>query len=107
MWEDRQGGCHASQKSASRFTRLAANSQEQNCFYVAGAGLPHPHGRKFSKLQFLRFQTALHDEHGDIWHTLYPRKAWMEERYGCGNDAQIFLKVIARGLDLVGIRKRK
>ncbi len=74
---------------------------------LSSAGLPHPHGRKFSKLQFLRFQTALYDGFGDMWRTLYPGKVWMQERYGCMNTWQIITCVIARGLDLVGIRKKK
>lgn len=86
---------------------LKPKSADNLLSMLTDAGLPHPHGRKFSKLQFLRFQTALYDDCGDIWHTLYPGKAWMKERYGCGNDAQIFLQVIFRGFDLVGIRKRK
>lgn len=71
------------------------------------AGLPHPMERKFSKLQFLRFQTALYDHSSDMRHTLYPGKEWMKERYNCNTDVQIAAAVVARGLDLVGIRKKK
>lgn len=71
------------------------------------AGLPHPHGRKFSKLEFLRFQSSLYDGMDDMWHTLYPNKEWMKERYSCKNTLQTFLFIMPRALDLVGIRKKK
>lgn len=74
---------------------------------LASAGLPHPHGRKFSKLQFLRFQTALYDGCGDIWHTLYPGREWIKERYNCNSGTQVAAATVARGLNLVGIRKKK
>ena len=86
---------------------LKPKSADRLLNMLACAGLPHPHGRKFSKLQFLRFQTALYDSFGDMWHTLYPGKAWMMTRYGCRNSWQVFTSVIARGLDLVGVRKKK
>lgn len=71
------------------------------------AGLPHPLERKFSKLQFLRFQTALYDSSSDMWRTLYPGKEWMRERYNCKTGLQIAASTVARCLDLVGIRKKK
>lgn len=71
------------------------------------AGLLHPMERKFNKLQFLKFQTALYDQIGDMWRTLYPGKEWMKERYCCRTDIQVVVATVARGLDLVGIRKKK
>lgn len=74
---------------------------------LANAGLLHPKERKFSKFQFLRFQTALYDSKSDIIHVIYPGKEWMNERYGCNSSIQRFAATIQRGLDLAGIRKRK
>lgn len=71
------------------------------------AGLPHPMERKFSKPQFLMFQTALYDHGSDMWHTLYPGKEWMKDRYNCQTGVQVAAATVARGLDLVGIRKKK
>lgn len=71
------------------------------------AGLPHPHEQKFTKLEFLRFQSSLYDDVSDMWHTLYPNKGWMKERYACKNTFQTFLFIIPRALDLMGIRKKK
>ena len=71
------------------------------------AGLPHPMERKFSKPQFLMFQTALYDHGSDMWHTLYPGKEWMKDRYNCQTGVQVAAVTVARGLDLVGIRKKK
>ncbi len=74
---------------------------------LAKAGLPHPHGKKFNKVEFLRFQTALYDSKADVLKVIYPNRAWMQERYGCKNTLQLIGSTIARGLDLVGIRKKK
>ncbi|MBE6727797.1 MAG: hypothetical protein E7562_04015 [Ruminococcaceae bacterium] len=74
---------------------------------LASAKLLHPNGRKFSKLQFLRFQTALYDSKKDMLRVIYPSKEWMRERYNCRSSWQIFKCTIARFLDLVGIRKKK
>lgn len=71
------------------------------------AGLPHPMEKKFNKLQFLIFQTYLYDHSIDMWRTLYPGKKWMKERYNCQTNAQIIKATLIRGLDLVGIRKKK
>ena len=71
------------------------------------AELLHPHGRKFSKMEFLRFQTGLYDGKTDVLKVIYPSKAWMQERYGCKNGVQLVKCTVARGLDLVGIRKKK
>ena len=74
---------------------------------LGDAGLPHPKQRKFNKIQFLRFQTALYDHSSDMWHTLYPNKEWIRERYNCTTNVQVCKATIARGLNLLGIRKRK
>lgn len=86
---------------------LKTSKTEKLLKLLGKAGLPHPKARKFSKLQFLRFQTALYDNASDMWHTLYPGKAWMMERYNCKNGIQVCRTVIVRGLDLIGIRKKK
>lgn len=74
---------------------------------LGNAGLPHPAERKFSKMQFLRFQTGLYDSCGDMWHTLYPGIEWIKERYGCTKPIQVILAIFIRALDLIGIRKKK
>ena len=74
---------------------------------LTAAGLPHPHEKKFGKLQFLRFQTALYDSKKDILRVIYPSREWMEERYGCKSGFQVAKCTIARFLDLIGIRKKK
>lgn len=86
---------------------LKSKSTDKLLIMLGEVGLAHPHERKFNKLQFLRFQTTLYDSKTDMLHTLYPNKKWMQERYGCKNNFQIGKAVIVRGLDLVGIRKKK
>ena len=89
------------------FDELKSKSTDKLLVMLGKVGLPHPQERKFSKLQFLRFQMALYDSKNDMLHTLYPNKQWMQDRYGCKNNVQIAQAVIVRGLDLVGIRKKK
>ncbi len=74
---------------------------------LAKAGLPHPAGCKFTKLEFLAFQTSLYDSKADVLRVIYPSTAWMNERYGCRNGRQRAAATVARALDLVGIRKKK
>lgn len=71
------------------------------------AGLLHPNSHKFSKIQFLNFQTALYDNKKDILRVIYPSKEWIKNRYICNNNWQIILRVLLRLFDLAGIRKRR
>jgi hypothetical protein len=87
--------------------KLRPSNAEMLLNMLGEAGLPHPKQKKFNKLQFLHFQTALYDYRSDIWHTLYPGKMWMKERYNCQTNIQVVRATIIRGLDLIGIRKRK
>lgn len=74
---------------------------------LAKAELIHPHQRKFSKAEFLFFQTSLYDSKKDMISALYPGKEWMKERYDCKNGFSIALFTFWRLLDLCGIRKKK
>lgn len=86
---------------------LKPKNSEKLLHMLAKAGLPHPHEKKFSKLQFLIFQTALYDSVGDMLRVIYPSHEWMIERYGCQNRLDLILALVKRTLDLVGIRKKK
>lgn len=74
---------------------------------ISKAGLLHPKKPKFSKLQFLRFQTSLYDSWKDAWFVLCPPKGGLREIYGyrCSLLTPYYLAL--RALDLVGIRKKK
>ena len=74
---------------------------------LSGAGLLHPNERKFSKLEFLRFQVSLYDAPKDALRVIYPSYAWYKERYGMKCPLQLPYYVVLRVLDLVGIRKKK
>lgn len=73
---------------------------------LAHAQLLHPSARKFSKLAFLKFQTALYDNIGDAWKVLYPSWKWYQDKY---HTPRILLPwcLLLRGGDLMGIRKKK
>lgn len=70
-------------------------------------GLLYPQNVKFSKLQFLSFQTSLYDSLGDAWKVIFPSVQWYRERYAMRSIVQLPYMMILRVLDLVGIRKKK
>ena len=74
---------------------------------LSEAELPHPHGKKFSKMKFLLFQTALYDNKSDMMQVIFPGRQWMEERYNCDSVIQLMTCTVIRVLDLIGIRKKK
>lgn len=71
------------------------------------AGLLHPQCMKFTKIQFLFFQTSLYDTLGDVWKVIFPSTQWYRERYGMKCIIRLPYFMIIRVLDLVGIRKKK
>ena len=86
---------------------LRPRNAERLLDMLANAGLPHPMERKFNKVQFLRFQTALYDSLSDVFRVIYPGKEWMNERYCCTGPLNRLWHTVLRLLDLVGIRKKK
>ena len=73
---------------------------------ISRAGLLHPKKRKFTKLEFLRFQTSLYDSVADAWFVLCPKGGRLHEIYGYKSPLKTPYYVVVRGLDLVGIRKK-
>lgn len=71
------------------------------------AGLLYPKDKKFSKLGFLAFQTALYDSKRDMLRVLYPGRERMHEIYGYSNPLKTPFYILLRGFDLIGIRKKK
>ena len=71
------------------------------------AGFLYPKKRKFSRLEFLRFQTSLYDSLSDMFRTLYPNAEWLKRRYAFKSSALIPYYICVRALDLVGIRKKQ
>ena len=74
---------------------------------ISKAGLLHPKKRKFSKLEFLRFQTSLYDGLKDAWFVLCPKNGGLREIYGYKSPLLTPYYLVLHGLDLVGIRKKK
>lgn len=71
------------------------------------ANLMHPHGRKFSKIGFLRFQTALYDSFGDFWAVLFPPSSDLKLKYKYKNCMLTPYYWVWYVLDMMGIRKKK
>ena len=74
---------------------------------ISKAGLLHPKQRKFTKLQFLRFQTSLYDSLSDAFFVWWPKNGGLRELYGYRSPLLTPYYLILHGLDLVGIRKKK
>ena len=71
------------------------------------AGIMNPTQNKFSKLDFLFFQTALYDSYSDMIAVLFPPTNELKKKYKFKSMIQLpyFWSVYA--LDLIGIRKSK
>lgn len=46
------------------------------------AGLFNPHEQKFTRWQYILFNSLLYDDFYGFWRGVFPDKAWMQERYG-------------------------
>lgn len=71
------------------------------------ANLMHPHGRKFSKIGFLRFQTALYDSTEDLLAVLFPTSKSLKLKYKYKNGLLTPYYWVFYVLDMIGIRKSK
>lgn len=71
------------------------------------ANLMHPHVRKFSKLGFLRFQTALYDSFSDFCAVLFPPSTDLKLKYKYKSSLHTPYYWCLYVLDMVGIRKSK
>lgn len=71
------------------------------------ANLMHPHGRKFSKIGFIRFQTSLYDSNKDLLAMIFPPKSELTGKYKNPNTIALPYYWVMYILDMVGIRKSK
>lgn len=71
------------------------------------ANLMHPHEKKFSKIGFLLFQTALYDSFGDLLAVLFPSSNALKQRYKYRNSLMTPYYWAVYVLDMAGIRKSK
>ena len=63
---------------------------------LAHAGLLHPQSAKFTKVQFLFFQTSLYDSIGDVWKVIFPSTQWYRERYAMKSIVQLPYMIMIR-----------
>ncbi len=83
-------------------------AKEQRIAKLLGkAGLLYPHKPKFNKISFLRFQLSLYDSLGDMLTVLYPKNNALHEIYDYKSPLLTPYYIFLRGLDLIGIRKKK
>jgi len=94
-------------ESVLRALKPSKGKEKRILSLISSAGLLHPKGHKFTKLEFLRFQTSLYDGVRDMWFVLYPKDGRLHEIYGYKNPLKTPYYLIVRGLDLIGIRKKK
>jgi len=87
--------------------RPSRSKEKRILSLISKAGLLHPKARKFSKIEFLRFQTSLYDKVSDAWFVIWPKGGRLREIYGYKSPLKTPYYVVVRALDLVGIRKKK
>lgn len=74
---------------------------------ISNAGLLYPERKKFSKLQFLCFQTSLYDRVSDMLYVVYPKNNRLHEMYGYASTWKTPYYLMINLFDLMGIRKKK
>lgn len=84
-----------------------ASKEKRVLKLLSKAGLLHPHKSKFTKLQFLKFQISLYDSLADMFVVLYPKNGYLHYLYQYKSPLLTPYYIFLRGLDLVGIRKKK
>lgn len=87
--------------------RPSKSKQKSIMNMLLKANLMHPHGHKFSKIGFLRFQTALYDSFGDFLAVLFPPSADLRLKYKYKTNLLTPYYWCWYVLDMVGIRKKK
>lgn len=70
-------------------------------------GLLYPKKAKFTKWQFLQFQTSLYDSVEDMLSVLYPKNGLLHEIYGYRSPLKTPFYILVHALDLIGIRNKK
>ena len=74
---------------------------------LSTADFMHPHGRKFTKISFLLFQTSLYDSLSDLFSVLFPASEELKSKFRYKNKMLMPFYWILYVLDMVGIRKSK
>lgn len=85
-----------------------SKAKEKRILKLLGkAGLLYPHRTKFSRIGFLQFQLSLYDSLVDMLRVLYPKNNYLHELYDYKSPLFTPYYIVIRGLDLIGIRKKK
>lgn len=86
---------------------LRPKKEEKLLKLLEKAKLTNPKAKKFSKLEFLKFQTGLYDSFVDMLRVICPPNGMLKEMYGYKSALKTPYVIFMRVLDLVGIRKKK
>ena len=87
--------------------RPRKNKEQRIMKMLLKAHLMHPHGQKFSKIEFLRFQTSLYDSNSDLLAVLFPPMSLLKAKYKYKNLLLTPYYWAVYALDMIGIRKSK
>lgn len=87
--------------------RPSAAKEKRILTLLDKVGMLYPKKPKFTKWQFLRFQTSLYDSPHDLFRVWYPKDNRLHDIYCYRSPMKTPYYLIIRGLDLVGIRKKK
>ncbi len=87
--------------------RPAKRKEKRIMRMLLKANLMHPHGRKFSKVGFIAFQTSLYDSYRDLLAVLFPPGSALKAKYNYRSNVLTPYFWLVYALDMVGIRKAK
>lgn len=74
--------------------------------WLQKAGLFNPDEKKFSRIGYIIFTALLYDDLKGLWHSIFPDRGWMVEKYGGERDRSLIGLYFKRLIDLAFRRVR-
>lgn len=68
--------------------------------WLKKVSLFNPDEKKFGRFGYIIFTALLYDDLRGFWHSIFPDRSWMIERYGVGKDRSLFGLHLRRLIDL-------
>ena len=69
--------------------------------WINKIGLMSPNNKKFTKYEYVFFQSMLYDSFGGFLRVIFPGKEWIKEKYGIKSDFLVPVAIIRRMWDLL------
>ena len=87
--------------------RPSKRKERQVLHRILKVGLMNPSHKKFGKIDFVLFQTALYDSYADMLAVLFPPVSDLRDKYKFKSVIKVPYYWLVYALDLIGIRKSK